>query len=64
MATLRNTALSVLRLTGFAEIAAATRASLTQPRTSHHMHVDLLKHDLSGTLVQFLPYPVTVAGCS
>lgn len=56
MATLRNTAISILRLAGRNNIAAATRHH-SQPPTSKHMCTDLLRRDFSGTLGRPAPHP-------
>ena len=49
MATLRNTAISLLRLAGATNIAAALRHHQRPPRQDHHP-ADQLKHDNDGTL--------------
>ena len=54
MATLRNTAISLLRLAGWTNIAAALRHHARNPQ-AHQLPADLLKHDLAGAL----PHPLT-----
>ncbi len=49
MATLRNTAISLLRLTSWTNIAAGLRHH-AKPGTDPHMPIDLLTSDLSGAL--------------